>query len=213
MLDSFPVLALGLLSGFFVIGVLTTTAFTKIAVVFFIIRNALGIQQVPSNLTLQTFAFVLAVYIAVPVISGSYEVIKNRPDNVETPEQWIELGLDAATPVQEFLRKNTDPEQKAFFVRITKKLWKDANITAQEDDIVVLIPAFMVTELKNAFEIGFLLYLPFIAIDLALTTVLMAMGMMMVPPTIIGVPFKLLLFILIGGWEKLIEGLLLTYGG
>ena len=212
MVDNFSLLTVSVLSGLMVIAVLTTTAFVKISVVLFIIRNALGLQQTPSGLIIQTFAVVLAAYISMPVFSKVYETVERSQIELNSADAWVELGGRATEPIQEFLAKNTEPEHKVFFVNVTKEIWKNTELKASENDLIVLVPSFMVSELTKAFQIGFLLYLPFIAIDLVLTVILMAMGMMMVPPTIIGVPFKLLLFVAIGGWTKLVQGLVLTYG-
>ncbi|MEM7620384.1 MAG: type III secretion system export apparatus subunit SctR [Pseudomonadota bacterium] len=210
MTETFSLAIIGFLSGLVVLMVVTTTAFIKLSIVFFIIRNALGLQQVPSNLILQTFATVLAIYISMPVFHSIYEVFKEagEPTSIEA---WVDVMQKASAPVQEFISRNTGEEHKEYFQSVTAKIWKDSAFTTTKEDLVILVPAFIITEMSRAFEIGFLLYLPFVAIDLVLTIILMAMGMMMVPPTILSVPFKLLLFIMIGGWTKLIQGLVLTY--
>ncbi len=213
MVDQFSLVVIAFLSGLVVLVILTTTAFAKLSIVFFIIRNALGLQQAPSNMILQTFAFVLAIYISMPVFNSVYNVVKDRDLTLNSPDAWIELLSDTSEPIKKFLKVNTDEEHKAYFQGITKEIWKGSEFKADQNDIIILVPSFMITELTRAFEIGFLLYMPFVAIDIILTVILMAMGMMMVPPTIISVPFKLLLFVMIGGWAKLVQGLVFTYGG
>lgn len=213
MTETFSLVVVAFLSGLVVLVVLTTTAFTKISIVFFIVRNALGLQQTPSNIVLQTFALVLAIYISMPVFNSVYNVIKENGGEPKSAEAWVELIQKSSEPIRAFLQKNTAEEHKVYFDGVTKEIWKGSDLQSSKDDLIILVPAFMITELGRAFEIGFLLYLPFVAVDLALTTMMMAMGMMMVPPTLLSVPFKLLLFIMIGGWTKLVQGLVLTYGG
>ncbi|MEM8794852.1 MAG: EscR/YscR/HrcR family type III secretion system export apparatus protein, partial [Pseudomonadota bacterium] len=118
----------------------------------------------------------------------------------------------AKGPVQNFLQRLTTEEDREFFVAATDRIW-DENIPREvsADDFTILIPSFLIAELKRAFQIGFMLYLPFVAIDLVVTTILMGMGMQMVSPTLISTPFKLFLFITIEGWTRLIQGLVLSY--
>ncbi len=212
MADNLSFVAIGFLSGLVVITVLSTTAYTKLSIVFFIIRNALGLQQSPPNMVLHTFALVLAIYISMPVFTSVYDVAMSRDSQPKSVQDWGELLTDSSKPIINFLKKNTDEAHKEYFAAITSEVWKGSGLKANQDDLVILVPSFMITELTRAFEIGFLLYLPFIAIDIILTTILMAMGMMMVPPSMLGVPLKLLLFVMIGGWTKLVQGLVYTYG-
>ncbi|MGH1350145.1 MAG: type III secretion system export apparatus subunit SctR [Methyloligellaceae bacterium] len=213
MADNLSLVIIGFLSGLVVITVLTTTAFTKLSIVFFVIRNALGMQQAPGNTILHTFALVLAIYISLPVFTEVYDIAITKTAPPKTLNAWVELLTEGSEPIKTFLKKNTDEGHKEYFQSVTKEVWKGSSLKADKNDLIILIPSFMITELTRAFEIGFLLYLPFVAVDIILTAILMAMGMMMVPPSLIGVPFKLLLFIMIGGWTKLVQGLVLTYGG
>ena len=120
----------------------------------------------------------------------------------------------AQEPILGFLQRHTNEREKRFFLDTTRKLWsKEAAATVDKDSFLILVPAFTVTELTSAFQIGFLLYLPFIAIDLIVSNILLAMGMMMVSPMTISLPFKLLLFVLVDGWTRLIHGIVLTYAG
>ena len=116
-----------------------------------------------------------------------------------------------SSPFQSFIVANVDSKHLAFFVNIANELWEDSGLQATPDMFLIQVPAFMISELTRGFQIGFLLYLPFVAIDLAVTTILMALGMQQVQPNLISAPFKLLLFIFVDGWEKLIEGLLMSY--
>ncbi|MCL4156980.1 UNVERIFIED_CONTAM: hypothetical protein GTU68_036894 [Idotea baltica] len=130
----------------------------------------------------------------------------------ETADDWLGVFERAAEPVREFLVRHAREDDRAFFLNATEKLWGDeaaANVTP--DSLSVLVPAFLVSELTRAFEIGFLLYLPFLAIDLIVSAVLMSLGMMMVSPMMIAIPFKLFLFVAIDGWSRLVQGLVLSY--
>jgi type III secretion protein R len=204
-------LLIGFVGGFFMLAVLTLTAFVKISVVFMIVRNALGLQQVPSNMIVMGLALFLSIFIAMPVLSASLAAIADTgmdPQNVADLLAILQAGI---APFQAFVLRNTDPAQLAFFVDITNEVWRGSGMVGSEDMFVVQVPAFLLGELTRAFEIGFLLYLPFIAVDLAVTGILMALGMQQVQPSIIAVPFKLLVFVFLDGWLKLVEGLLLSY--
>ena len=192
--------------------VVTTTAFMKIAVVLFLIRNALGIQQTPPNLVLYGIAVVLAVFLTSPVIGSVFATVNDRTLDYQNFEDWQVAAERARVPLQEHLLKFTDESARNFFYEATAEVWpEEAHEAASSDDLMILIPAFVISELTRAFEIGFLLYLPFIVIDLIISNILLAMGMMMVSPLVISVPFKLFLFVLVDGWSRLLEGLVLSY--
>ena len=121
-------------------------------------------------------------------------------------------ALAAKEPLKKFLLKHSQERERIFFVKMAKALWPEEQWRdLKDDDMMVLVPAYSVSELTTAFQIGFLLYLPFVAIDLVVSNILLAMGMMMVSPMTISLPFKLLLFVLVDGWARLIHGLVLTY--
>ena len=205
--------ALGVGLGLIPLIAVTTTAFLKISIVLFLVRNALGTQQTPPNLILYGVAIVLTIYVSAPVISNVYGAVSNPAIDYRTIEGWQKAGQDVQAPIHDYLTRFTSPTEREFFVDATRKIWADQKVpAATPDSLVILIPSFVVSELTRAFEIGFLLYLPFIAIDLLVSNVLMAMGMTMVSPLVISVPFKLLLFVLINGWVRLLHGLVLSYG-
>lgn len=206
-------LILGFAASFFLVAIIAMTSFVKISVVFMIIRNAMGLQQVPSNAILMALALFLSIFISLPVFSAASSAIQESNVTPQTAEQFIELWRIGISPFQSFLANNTDADNLEFFVVVSNKLWEGSGLVGKETDIIIQVPAFMITELTEAFEIGFLLYLPFVAIDLAVTGILMALGMQMVQPNIISVPFKLLIFVIIDGWPKLVQGLLLSYSG
>jgi len=188
------------------------TSYLKIVVVLSLLRNALGIQQIPPNTVLNGLAIILSIYIMAPVFQDAY----NRGSAAYEPGQNIQgqgkVFEEGQKPFQEFFKKYARPESIQFFKRTTEELWPAAQAAdLTEDSLLVLVPAFVVSELTSAFQIGFLIYLPFIAIDIIVSNILLAMGMMMVSPMTISLPFKLLLFVLIDGWTRLIQGLVLTY--
>lgn len=188
------------------------TAFAKITVVLLIVRNALGVQQTPPNMVLYGIALVLTVYIAAP-LAGELQALAADPElRYETVDDWILVFERGAEPIREFLVKHARAADRMFFFEATGKLWGEEQAsTVTSDSLPVLVPAFLVSELTRAFEIGFLLYLPFLAIDLVVSAVLMSLGMMMVSPTMIAVPFKLFLFVAVDGWSRLVQGLVLSY--
>lgn len=209
-MESTPLL-FGLAAGFSLFVFVSMTAFVKLSVVFMIIRQALGLQNVPSNMIIMALAIFLSAYIARPVVTIAMADMAALVDAIESPEDIIALIAVGLAPFQTFMLANIEPVHIDFLVDITSQLWAGSGIEATPDDLLVQIPAFMISELTEAFRIGFLLYLPFVAIDLAVTGILMALGMQMVQPNIIAVPFKLLTFVFVDGWAQLIEGLVLTY--
>ena len=205
-------LIIGFIGSMFLLAVLALTAFVKLSVVFLIIRNALGLQQVPSNMVLMLLSLILASFISMPVFSQSMNGIIESEISASTPAGFLELAEVGIEPFQRFLSGNIDPDKMVFFVQVANDIWAGSGLLATPDNFVVQVPAFLLTELTEAFEIGFLVYLPFVTIDLTVTGILMALGMQMVQPNILSVPFKLLLFVFVDGWSKLIEGLVLSYG-
>lgn len=201
------------------------TSFTKIVVVLSLLRNALGLQQVPPNVVLNGLALVLTLFVMYPTIEkmqaaaaidSPVATMPGDPDGRENPLQStgdIFATADRAKePLRAFLMRHSDPRERAFFLRTQQRIADpETRSTLTESDFVVLIPAFVVKELKIAFQIGFLIFLPFLVIDMVVSNILLAMGMMMLSPVTISLPFKLLLFILIDGWVKLTHGLVLSY--
>ncbi|GLR45959.1 EscR/YscR/HrcR family type III secretion system export apparatus protein [Mesorhizobium amorphae] len=198
--------------GLLALVVVTTTAFVKVSVILFLVRNALGTQTIPPNIVLYAAALILAVFVSAPVIEQSYTRITDPRMHYQTFDDWVTAAKEGAEPLRDYLKKFTNDEQRRFFLSSTEKVWpQEMRAKTTPEDFVILIPSFLISELKRAFEVGFLLYLPFITIDLIVTTILMAMGMSMVSPTVISVPFKLFLFVTIDGWSRLTHGLVLSY--
>jgi type III secretion protein R len=200
--------------GLIPLAVVTLTGFLKISIVLFLIRNALGIQQTPPNLVLYGIALILSVYVTTPLIGDMYRQVESRSLTFEKAEDFRDMGLALRGPLQQHLLRFAQPAERGFFMQATETVWSpEARADLRDDDLVVLIPAFVSSELTRAFEIGFLLYIPFLVIDLLVANVLMAMGMMMVSPTLISIPLKIFLFVAVSGWSRLMHGLILSYGG
>lgn len=188
------------------------TSFIKLSVIFSLIRNALGLQQVPPNIALNALAIILSGYIMAPVIVETFDLVSAVKPNLTTIDGLKSAYEAGHGPLTRFLDKHAAEREKVFFLESARTLWpKNLSDGLTKDNIVVVLPAFTVSQLREAFEIGFLLYLPFIVIDLIVTNVLLALGMMMVSPLTISLPFKLFLFIMVDGWSRLILGLVKTY--
>ena len=195
------------------------TAFTKLVVVFSLLRNALGLQQTPPNVVLNGLAIILSAYVMYPVglemASAAQPVIEEqRKDDTSSVKisELMTIAERAKEPLRGFLIKHTSVEEREFFLTTAQRLLpEDKRAQATANDLIVIVPAFTVSELARAFQIGFIIFLPFLVIDLIVANLLQALGMMMLSPTTISLPFKLLLFVLLDGWSKLIHGLVLTY--
>lgn len=187
--------------------VMMMTCFTRIIVVFAILRQALGLQQTPSNQVLLGLALFLSLFVMTPVLEEANRV-GLQPYLAETVPP-VEAIRRASVPFHEFMLSQTREDDLALFIRISK-----AEVPATPADVgfFVLTPAFVTSELKTAFQIGFLLFIPFLIIDLVVASVLMSMGMMMLSPIIISLPFKLMLFILVDGWAMVIGSLAASFG-
>ncbi|MCG8291462.1 type III secretion system export apparatus subunit SctR [Pseudomonas entomophila] len=190
-----------------------STSFVKMTVVFSLLRNALGVQQIPPNMAMYGLSIILSIYVMAPCGFATYDYLRSHEvklSDAASLEQFVDEGM---APYRDFLKRQVDSREQAFFIDGTRKLWPQAIADRVDNDsLLILLPAFTVSELTRAFEIGFLIYLPFIAIDLIVSNILLAMGMMMVSPMTISLPFKLLLFVLLDGWARLTHGLLLSYG-
>lgn len=200
--------------GLLPLAIVTMTGFLKISVVLFLIRNALGVQQSPPNLVLYGIALILTVYVTTPLVGNMYLAMEANPIQIDTLD-GIRSAADAlVAPLRDYLERFADERERAFFMEASSSVWSpEARAALNDDDLIVLIPAFVASELTRAFEIGFLLYIPFLVVDLIVANVLMAMGMMMVSPTLISIPLKIFLFVAVEGWSRLMHGLILSYGG
>jgi type III secretion protein R len=189
------------------------TSFAKIVIVLSLVRNALGLQQTPPNLVLNGLALVLSIYIMAPVAVQISQAAEQRLAGKPLESKALfDIVSQAREPLRTFLGQHVQAREREFFLQSAARLWPAEQAAAlKADDLMVLVPAFTVSELTAAFKIGFVLYLAFVIIDLVVANVLVALGMMMFSPTVVSVPLKLLLFVLLDGWSKLIHGLILTY--
>ena len=165
-------------------------------------------------MVLSGLALILSIFVMAPVAMQTYNLLeKEQIDTASiTPAQIIETASNVSGPIKTFLKNNTSEEILKSFTNTAQRIWpEDLKKSIDEDSFVIIIPSFVISELTKAFQIGFLLYLPFIAIDLIISNILLAMGMMMVSPMTISLPFKLMLFVTLNGWLKLSQGLLYSY--
>lgn len=210
-----PVTAFGVLTaiGLLPFIALIVTSFTKLSVVLLLTRNALGVREAPPTMVINGFAIILTIYIMAPVghhaARAFAEAGASRGSSVATLSRMVDA---VKPPLTAFLKKHTNPRELKFFAKSARDLWpKEMADEVREDDLLVLVPSFTVTELTAAFHIGFLIYLAFVVVDLIVASVLLALNMNMISPTVVSVPLKILLFVALDGWTTLIHGLILTY--
>jgi type III secretion protein R len=195
------------------------TSFVKIAVVLSITRQAVGMTQAPPTTVITGLAILLTIYVMHPV---GLQIYKNSEKYMhhQASEFFDKANVDvlikaldaAEKPIKKFLRTQASDKNVQFFYRIAQKMRAPedrANLSI--DDYIILVPAFVISELTKAFQIGFMIFLPFMVIDMAVSNILMALGMQMLAPTMISLPFKLLLFVMVDGWYLITKGLVLGY--
>lgn len=184
------------------------TSFTRMVIVFSLLRSALGTQQTPPNIVLVSLAMFLTAFVMAPTFETAYkEGLQPLIDE--------EIGIEEAMPLtvapfKTFMLANVRDKDLILFLDMSKTVMP---ADPQEVALTTLIPSFMISELRRAFEIGFLLYIPFLVIDLVVASILMAMGMMMVPPVMLSLPFKLIFFVLVDGWNLVAGSLVRSFGG
>jgi len=201
--------------------IMMATSFVKLAVVLSLIRNALGTQQIPPNVVITGLALILTVYIMAPVGLDVYRVAQNTINqNTNQPmlsqasvELLVKAAKDGKEPVRDFLLKNThDSERKLFYNLAVEMRKTDEDKAAITDkDFLNIIPAFVISELTEAFQIGFVIFLPFLVIDLVIANILLSLGMFQISPVTLSLPFKLLLFVMVDGWHLIVKGLIQGY--
>ncbi|WP_175712295.1 EscR/YscR/HrcR family type III secretion system export apparatus protein [Burkholderia ambifaria] len=191
------------------------TCYLKFSIVFVIVRNAIGLQQVPSNLVLNAIALMMSIFVMMPVGKAIYDHQLDNPvdfSNRESVQQFVDGGLDS---YRQYLQRYSEPELTAFFqkIQVDRSVGDDHADEADDAEpaIAALLPAYALSEIKSAFKIGFYIYLPFIIVDLVVSSVLLALGMMMMSPVVISVPIKLILFVSLDGWSILSKGLVKQY--
>ena len=184
------------------------TSFTRIVVVLSLLRTALGTATAPPNAVLISLAMFLTAFVMWPTFLTAYDAgVRPLMANEITPEQAFERAAD---PFRVFMMKNVRDKDLKLFMDLSGTQTPEK---PEDMSLRVLVPSFMISELKRAFEIGFLLFLPFLIIDLVVASVLMSMGMMMLPPVVVSLPFKLIFFVLVDGWHLVAGSLVQSYGG
>lgn len=201
--------------------IMILTSFMKIVIVLSLLRNALGVQQAPPNQVINGVAFMLSLFVMYPTVLKMYDAslqvvdTSKAPDSLISPESStyiLSVAKAAIVPLKDFLKKNSLVKHQGLFYRMAFKTIPEAHQEAlQPDDIMILVPAYITSQLKDAFEIGVLIYIPFFVIDLVTSNILLAMGMMMLSPVTISMPLKLFLLVMLDGWTLLIEGLVSTF--
>lgn len=189
------------------------TCYIKFSIVFTMVRNALGIQQVPNNMTLNGIALVLSLFVMKPIVQQvyvnwkKYELDKSSPESIM---QFVETGL---TEYKDYLQKYSEEDLVIFFAKAEspEKQEMTDNEVMSDPSIFSLLPAYALSEIKSAFKIAFYIYLPFVIVDLLVSSILLSLGMMMMSPVTISIPIKLILFVVLDGWTLLSEGLIKQY--
>jgi flagellar biosynthetic protein FliP len=185
------------------------TGFTRIVIVLSLVRNALGLQSIPPNQVIVGLSLFLAVFVMTPTLKVIYDdALQPLMDDEITQEQAWDR---AQVPLKEFMLDNTRTEELATFVDAAEANGEAPPATPEETPLTTLIPAFLLSELKTAFIIGFVVFVPFLVLDLVVSAVLMSLGMMMLPPVFVSLPFKILLFVMVGGWTLVAESLLRSF--
>jgi len=201
--------------------IMILTSFLKIVIVLSLLRSALGVQQAPPNQIINGVAFMLSLFVMYPTAIKMYEAAHKTVVETQAPDSLVSAGSstyiiaiaqEAAMPMRDFLKKNSAVQHQALFYRMAYKVVPDNyKETLKPDDIIILVPSFITSQLKDAFEIGVLIYIPFFVIDLVTSNILLAMGMMMLSPVTISMPLKLFLLVMLDGWTLLIQGLVSTF--
>lgn len=201
--------------------VMLLTSFLKIVVVLSLLRNALGVQQAPPNQIVNGVALMLSLFIMYPTGLRMYDAAQDVIQKTQTPESILapesttyilEVASAAREPFRDFLKANSTAKHQAMFFRMSyRTLPEQFRPDLKPDDFMVLVPSYLTSQLKDAFEIGVLIYIPFFVIDLVTSNILLAMGMMMLSPVTISMPLKLFLLVMLDGWTLLIEGLVATF--
>jgi flagellar biosynthesis protein FliP len=188
--------------------IIMVTCFTRFIIAFSFLRTGMGLQTTPSNIILLSLAMFMTLFVMAPIFNQAWE--KGLEPLIENRIAEKEAFAQIAEPFRDFMKKNVRERDLQLFSDLSAETLRLPGAKA-DDDLRVLIPAFMISEIRRGFEIGFLIILPFLVIDLIVATLTMSMGMMMMPPTVISVPFKILFFVLIDGWNLLVGGLIRSF--
>jgi type III secretion protein R len=201
-----------------------TTSFIKFVVTLSILRNAVGTPQIPPTIVVTSLALLLTAYVMAPTAAQVYDEARavlpagagddSKLLSIASARQLLAVADRAKEPLRAFLLRQTDPKDLGLFMRLARRVWskQKPDFDVQRNDFIVVIPAFVISQLAAAFKIGFLIFLPFLVIDMVVANVLLALGMHMLSPTTIALPFKLLLFVVVDGWQLIAQGLVLSFG-
>lgn len=201
------------------------SCFIKFSIVFSLLRNAIGLQQVPSNLALNGLALIMSAFVMMPIFNQVQQYYNEHHvdfSNQASVHAFLDEGLGA---YRKYLAKYAEPELVDFFTELQDAQLREnaagddvprarhdvESVDVEQASVLALLPAYALSELKSAFKIGFYIYLPFLVVDMLVSNILLALGMMMMSPVTIALPIKLILFVLMDGWEKLVKGLILQY--
>lgn len=201
------------LVGLLPLGLATLTAFIKISVVLSILRNALGLQQTPPNIVLNAGSIVLTLYVMYPVIVRIGDGLEGlATDNDDVIKLVGEAAPVVVEQIRSFMQPLIQPEHLEFFMVTAKKIWPvDIFESIQPTDVLIVVPSFFISEMQSALELGAIIFIPFLIIDMVVANTLMALGMIMVPPTSIALPIKLMFFVGVNGWSLIVDRLLSSY--
>ncbi|HHR5902484.1 TPA: EscR/YscR/HrcR family type III secretion system export apparatus protein [Providencia alcalifaciens] len=210
--NEIPLLAIIALSTLLPFIIAAGTCYLKISIVLIMVRNAMGVQQVPSTMALNGIALLLSIFVMMPVLQDVNQYMRHESvdfSNVESVDNFVDNGLGR---YKSYLIKYSDPQLVTFFESVQQgKTEIEVQEEQAEPTLFSLLPAYALSEIKSAFEIGFYIYLPFVVIDLVISSILLALGMMMMSPVTISVPVKLILFVAIDGWSLISKGLVMQY--
>lgn len=220
------------------LGIMITTCFLKFVIVLTLTRNAMGVQQVPPTMVLQAIALCMTVFVMSPTLQKIGDRMMTQPtasdinglsptevnpvvpntsgfarvENSAPMGEQFKKVVYYLEPLRDFMVKYAHPNQTAYFLDSAKRIWPpEVAKEAKSTDFVILIPSFVVSEMQRGFEIGFLIFLPFVIIDLIMSNILMALGMQQVSPNTVSLPLKILLFVAVDGWGKLLQNLVSSY--
>lgn len=201
--------------------IMLLTSFIKIVIVISLLRSALGVQQAPPNQVINGIALMLSIYVMYPTILKMYDASQSVIDSQEAPTEilstqtsayFLAVADKAKEPLRDFLKRNSSASAQGLFFKMAfKALPQEYRSTIKPDQFIILVPAYIVSQLKEAFQIGVLIYIPFFVIDLVTSNILLAMGMMMLSPVTISMPLKLFLLVMLDGWTLLVEGLVNSF--
>lgn len=196
---------------------IATTSYLKISVVLVLVRNAIGVQQAPPTLALNAVALAATLFVMAPTLSACFdEAQRPAPPTAAgtlSGRAQIKRAQAIGEPLRQFMVRNSRLEERERFVELAHYGSPGKTQAAAADDWSIVVPAFVVSELQAAFEIGLLLFVPFVVIDLLVSNILLALGMQMVPPTMVSLPLKMLLFVVANGWGRLLQALIVSYQG